>query len=62
MKYLRYIWACIRFEIQWWKWMLGYPSMIKLIITGVDSESRKRIYKRYTQTAPDAPKREDYWA
>jgi len=60
MKHLRYIWACIRFEIQRLKWMLGYPSMIKLITAGVDNESRKRIYKRYKQTAPDAPKREDY--
>lgn len=39
-------------EIKVLIWILRYPNMAKLVIAGVDKESRKIIYDRYEGKFP----------
>lgn len=57
---IRYLLACLWWEIRWWIWMWRDPNIWDLISIGVDKQSRRLIYRRSDATAPQKPKREDY--
>ena len=35
---------------RWWRWVIAYPSMYKLIKMGVDRDSRMRIYDSHEES------------
>lgn len=57
---IRYCIARVWWEIRWWIWMWRSPCIAKLVLGGVDKQSRRLIYRRHDATAPEKPKRDDY--
>jgi len=57
---IRYLLARAWWEVRWWAWTFRSPNIAKLVLSGVDKQSRRVIYARHDATAPVKPKREDY--
>lgn len=49
--------AWIRYHLALCRWVITYPSIAKLVLSGVDKQSRNVIYDRHDAKMP---KREDF--